>query len=295
MADSTGPLAPYRVLDLTDHHGLLCGKILADLGADVVRVEPPEGNRARRVGPFAEGVDERERSLHWWTYAANCRSVILDLTSPEGRARFLDLVRVADFLLESFPPGYLDRLKLGWATLHQENPRLILTSITPFGADGPYRDFKGPDLVLQAMGGMMNQIGDADRPPVKLGGSQAFLQAAGQAAVGTLVALFWRERTGQGQWVEVSGQVAMMWTMKYPQRMVDCQARGDKVSIKELLSRTVEELNEEEAVQVMEFIVALKGEEPLEPGDQDALAEAARGGYDSWEQVRKNLGLDVSD
>ncbi|MBI4610798.1 MAG: CoA transferase [Candidatus Rokubacteria bacterium] len=213
MAEATGPLAPYRVLDLTDQWGSLCGKILADLGADVVKVEPPEGSPARRVGPFAEGVTDPEGSLHWWAYAANCRSLVLDLTGADGRARLLDLVRGADFLLESFPAGHLDRLDLGWATLHRENSSLVLTSITPFGQDGPYRDFLASDLVVQAMGGMMHQLGDRDRAPVRLGGSQATRQAAGQAAVGTLVAHFWRERTGEGLWVETSAQVAMMWTM----------------------------------------------------------------------------------
>ncbi|MBI4560405.1 MAG: CoA transferase, partial [Candidatus Rokubacteria bacterium] len=213
MAEAPGPLAPYRVLDLTDHRGSLCGKILADLGADVVKVEPPEGSPARRVGSFCRDVEDPERSLHWWAYGVNCRSLVLDFTVPEGRARLLELVLAADFLLESFPPGRLDRLNLGWSTLHRQNPRLIVTSVTPFGGDGPYRDFKGPDLVLQAMGGMMHQIGDRDRPPVRIGTSQAFLHAAGQATVGTLVAHFWRERTGLGQRVEVSGQVAMMWTM----------------------------------------------------------------------------------
>lgn len=87
MADPAGPLAPYRVLDLTDHRGLLCGKILADLGADVVRVEPPDGNAARRVGPFAQRVENSEGSLHWWAHGANCRSLVLDVTTAEGRER----------------------------------------------------------------------------------------------------------------------------------------------------------------------------------------------------------------
>ncbi|MBI4241285.1 MAG: CoA transferase [Candidatus Rokubacteria bacterium] len=213
MSEPAGPLAPYRVLDLTDHRGSLCGKILADLGADVVKVEPPEGSPARRVGPFTQDREDPERSLYWWAYAANCRSLVLDLATPDSRARLLELARAADFLLESFPPGHLERLGLGWATLHETHPRLIVTSIMPFGADGPYRDFEGPDLVLQAMGGMMHQLGDPDRPPVRIGVPQAFLQAAGQAAVGTLVAHTWRERTGVGQRVEVTGQVAMMWTM----------------------------------------------------------------------------------
>ncbi len=213
MAQVSGPLAAYRVLDLTDARGILCGKILADLGADVARVEPPAGNPARLEGPFAGGVRDPERSLLWWAYAANSRSLLADLGTPEGAARVRDLARRADFLIESFPPGYLDGLGLGWEALHRENPRLILTSITPFGLAGPYREWKGPDLVIQAMSGMMFHLGDGDRPPVRIGVPQAYLQAAGQAAVGTLVAHHAREQSGHGQWVEVSAQAAMMWTM----------------------------------------------------------------------------------
>ncbi|MBI2543852.1 MAG: CoA transferase [Candidatus Rokubacteria bacterium] len=213
MAQGNGPLAPYRVLDLTDARGILCGKMLGDLGADVVRVEPPAGNPARREGPFAGDAPDPERSLYWWGYAANSRSVVADLGTPEGAARVRDLARRADFLIESFPPGFLDRLGLGWEALGRENPRLILTSITPFGQPGPYRDWKGPDLIVQAMSGMMFHLGDHDRPPVRISAPQAYLQAAAQAAVATLVAHHWRERTGRGPCVEVSAQAAMMWTL----------------------------------------------------------------------------------
>ena len=132
-----GALAPYRVLDLTGALGPLAGKMLADLGADVVRVEPPEGSALRRLPPFADGVAEPERGLAWWAYAAGTRSVTLDLETADGRAGLLSLVRAADFLLESLPPGTLDRLGLGWPALHRENRRLILTSISPFGRSGP--------------------------------------------------------------------------------------------------------------------------------------------------------------
>jgi crotonobetainyl-CoA:carnitine CoA-transferase CaiB-like acyl-CoA transferase len=209
-----GPLAPYRVLDLSDARGALCGKILADLGADVVKVEPPGGSPARRVGPLAEGVGKPEASLFWWAYAANTRSLVLNLAAPEGAERLRALARAADFLVESFPPGRLEALGLGWPRLHADNPRLVLVSITPFGATGPCRDWKGPDLVVQATSGMMHHVGDPDRPPVRIGPPpQAYHQAAAQAAVGALVAHHLRERTGRGQWVEVSAQVAMMWTM----------------------------------------------------------------------------------
>lgn len=212
MTEPGRPLAAYRVLDLTDARGALCGKILADLGADVVKVEPPGGSPARFEGPFAGDVPDPERSLYWWAYAANCRSLVLDPGTPDGLRRLRDLAGRADFLLESFPPGHLEHLGLGWGRLHRDNPRLVLTSITPFGQTGPCRDWKGPDLVVQAMSGMMFLLGDADRRPIRIGLPQAYLQAAGQAAVGALVAHHWRERTGEGQWVEVSAQAAMMWT-----------------------------------------------------------------------------------
>jgi benzylsuccinate CoA-transferase BbsE subunit len=139
-------LAGLRVLDLTGALGALCGKILADLGADVVRVEPPGGHALRTRGPFADGVGPPEASLAWWAHAGGSRSLVLDLAGPGRNHRLLELVRAADVLLESFAPGYLDRLGLGWRTLHRENPRLILTSITPFGQAGPHHAYKGPEL-----------------------------------------------------------------------------------------------------------------------------------------------------
>ena len=117
MRQASGPLAAYRVLDLTDARGILCGKILGDLGADVVRVEPPAGNPARREGPFAGEAPDPERSLYWWASAENCRSLVADLGTLEGAARVRDLARRADFLIESFFPGFLDRLGFGWEAL----------------------------------------------------------------------------------------------------------------------------------------------------------------------------------
>ncbi len=213
MTAPAGALAPYRVLDLTGALGPLAGKILADLGADVVRVEPLEGSALRRLPPFADGAADPERGLAWWAYAGGTRSVVLDLETTDGRARLLSLVRAADFLLESLPPGTLDRLGLGWPALHRENRRLILTSISPFGRSGPQRDWRGPELVTQAMGGMVYAVGDPDRPPVRVGGGQASCQAAGQAVLGTLVAHFEREQTGEGRWVDTSAQHAVTTTL----------------------------------------------------------------------------------
>jgi crotonobetainyl-CoA:carnitine CoA-transferase CaiB-like acyl-CoA transferase len=207
------PLARLRVLDFTGDLGALCGKILSDLGADVVRVEPPGGSALRHRGARAHGVVAPEAGLAWWADAGGARSLVLDLDTPGGQRRARDMARSADIVVESFAPGYLQHRGLGWETLHRDNPRAILTSITPFGQDGPYRAWKGPEIVVQALSGMMHLIGDADRPPVRVGGDQASLQAAGQAVVGTLLAHLEREVTGQGQWIDVSAQGAMLWTM----------------------------------------------------------------------------------
>ncbi len=131
-------LSPYRVLDLTGQEGLLCGKILADLGADVIQVEPPGGSDARRLGPFFKDDAHPEKSLFWWAYAANKRGITLNLDSNDGRELLRRLVKEAHFLIESFPPGHMAQLGLGYADLEKINPGLVMVSITPFGQSGPY-------------------------------------------------------------------------------------------------------------------------------------------------------------
>ena len=210
---SSGPLTGYRALDLADEQGLLCGKILADLGVDVIKVERPGGDPTRGIGPFAENRPTPERSLFWWAFNANKRGITLNLASPQGRDLFLCLARTADFVIESFTPGALERLGLAYHTLAQMNPRLILTSITPFGQTGPYAAYKATDLTVMAMGGSMFLMGEPDSPPVRIGYPQAFLHAGAEAAVGTLVAHYHRELTGEGQQVDVSAQTAVVWTL----------------------------------------------------------------------------------
>ncbi len=212
-ANTCRALADLRVIDLTGALGAICGKILADLGADVLRIEPPGGHPLRRHAPLADGVPDGEAGLGWWAYAAGCDSGILDLTRDGDRARLLDLAARADVVLESFAPGHLASLGLGWDALSGANPGLVLTSITPFGQTGPRAGFRAPELVLQAMGGMIHHVGDPDRPPVRVGGDQATLQAGGQAAVGTLRAFVESRRTGHGQWLDVSAQTAAIWTL----------------------------------------------------------------------------------
>ncbi|MBI2329706.1 MAG: CoA transferase [Chloroflexi bacterium] len=207
-----GMLSPYRVLDLTDEKGLLCGKLLGDLGADVIKVERPGGDPARKIGPFYHDQIDPEKSLFWFAFNTSKRGITLDIESAAGQATFKQLVETADFVVESFPPGYIDRLGLGYSTLEKVNPGIIMVSITPFGQTGPYRDYKAPDIVAWAMGGVMYQWGDADRPPIHMSHhSKAYPNAGVGAAVGAMIALQQRRLTGEGQHVDFSIQEIVAW------------------------------------------------------------------------------------
>ncbi len=208
-------LAPYRVLDVTGPLGFLTGKILADLGADVIKIEPPEGDASRRWPPHLESRDGTPQSLYWLAFNVNKRAITLNLESATGRALFLRLVEKADFVLESFPPGTLQRWELGYEILSQKNPGLILVSITPYGQEGPYRDFQGSDLEVMALSGAMSLAGEEGGEPMRVTVPQAFLWAGMEAAMGALTALSYRSLTGQGQHVDVSAQVAVMAALSH--------------------------------------------------------------------------------
>jgi len=201
-------LSPYRVLDLTNERGLLCARILGDLGADVVKVERPGGDPARNIGPFYHDTPHPERSLFWFFMCMNKRGITLDIETTDGKGIFKQLVKTADFVIESFPPGYMSGLGLGYRDLEKLNPRIIVVSITPFGQEGPYAEYKASDLTVWAMAGPMYLSGDPDRPPVRISSPQAFLHTSATAAVGALVAHYHRQETGQGQHVDVSAQEA---------------------------------------------------------------------------------------
>ena len=205
----TAMLAGLRVLDLSNERGMLCGQILADLGADVIQIEPPGGSSARRLGPFHKDERDPERSLFFWAYARGKRGIVLDLESDAGRAQLCELARGADFLLESEAPGRMRELALDCESLARENPGLVYVSITPFGQDGPKADYAATDLVVMASGGPMYLTGDADRAPLRVSVPQAFLFAGAEAAVAALVAHFEREVSGRGQHVDVSAQQAV--------------------------------------------------------------------------------------
>ena len=216
-------LAPYRVLDLTDERGLLAGKILADLGADVVQIEPPGGNPARNIGPFYGDDPQPEKSLFWWAYAANKRSITLDLEQKDGQALLKKMVAEADFLIESFAPGYLDTLGLGYDVLAEINPKLVMVSITPFGQDGPYSNYQATDIVGMALGGFMYLTGDDDRAPIRISFPHFYLHGGAAGATAAMLAHTYRITSGQGQYVDVSCQQAVAKTLAHAPQIWDIE------------------------------------------------------------------------
>ncbi|HEY2919475.1 MAG TPA: CoA transferase [Candidatus Binatia bacterium] len=203
---SSGALSGLRVLDLTGRMGGYCGVLLANLGAEVILIEPPGGDPMRREGPFKNNHSDREQSLSFAAYHTNKRGVVLDLENDKGRASFRELVRHADALIEDQPAGHLDRLGLGYQALQSLNPALVMTSITGFGQSGPYRDFKAPNIVAFAMGGLMNLCGQPGRAPLMGPCDVAYHLGSVHAAFGTLMALFNRRATDRGDHVDVSLQ-----------------------------------------------------------------------------------------
>ena len=206
-------LAPYRVLDLSDESGFSCGKILADLGADVIKIEPPGGDAARLIGPFPGDRPDPEKSIYFISYNAGKRGITLNVQSPAGRDLLRKLVARADFLIETFPPGTLQQWGVSFETLRRLNPRLIVVSITPFGQTGPYRDYKGSDLVVMAMSGLMSLIGERDKMPLRVSLPQSPMWAGMYAAAGALTAHYFRQMTGTGQHVDVSLQSSLLWAL----------------------------------------------------------------------------------
>jgi benzylsuccinate CoA-transferase BbsE subunit len=211
MKRQIGLLNPYRVLDLTDQKGFLCGKILADLGADVIKIEKPGGDPSRNFGPFYHDIPDPEKNVYWYAYNLNKRGITLNIESEDGKQIFKKLSRTADFVIESFTPSYLDNLELGYEALNKVNPRIIVTSITPFGHDEPYRNYKATDIVVMAMGGLMYITGTPDKPPLRISLPQAFLLASAHGAAASMVAHFYRETSGVGQHVDVSAQECVLW------------------------------------------------------------------------------------
>ena len=228
MDRKAGLLSPYRVLDLSNELGFLCGKIMGDLGADVIKVEPPGGDPARRLGPFYDDQQDPEKSLFWFGFNNNKRGITLNLESARGRELFSQLVTQADFVIETFTPGYLDSLKLGYAVLAKINPRLVFTSITPFGQTGPYSKFSASDIEIMAMSGCMSLTGDPNRPPLRVTFPQSYGWTGSYAAVGALTAHYHRALTGEGQQVDVSAQACLLWAFSHAHTFWDLNRQVEK-------------------------------------------------------------------
>ena len=207
-------LDDIKVLDLSQGvAGPLAAKILADFGADVIKIEPPAGDLARRLEPFAGNEPHPEKSLLFLLANLNKRGMKLDIEQEEGRALLRRLARESDVIVESFKPGYLASLGLDYESLATENPGLIMLSITPFGQTGPYAGWENEEIVTYALSGIMSISGMADREPIKHGGIQAQYEGGYTGAVGILTALYARDIHGEGQQVDLSLQDVVASTL----------------------------------------------------------------------------------
>ena len=207
----TGPLQGIRVVDLTRIlAGPFCTMTLADLGADVVKVEHPDGDQARGNGPFFTGRDGAKRSTYFTSVNRGKRSIVIDLKNPDGKDAFLRLVDGADVVAENFRPGVMAGLGLDYAALSARNPRVIMASVSGFGQTGPYTRRAALDVIVQAMGGMLSITGDEGGGPVRPGVSMGDITAALFTTIGVLSAIVERDRSGLGQHLDMA--------------MLDCQA-----------------------------------------------------------------------
>lgn len=205
-------IPPYRILDLTDRRAAFCGRLLADYGADVVKVEPPRGEASRGLGPYPGDVPDSEQSLDFLFYNTNKRSITLDLETEAGRGLFRRLAADADVIIESFDRLYLADRGIGYDDLRADNPGLVMASVTPFGSTGQWADYAGDDLVVMAVSGYMQITGEPDEPPVRQGNEHSHYPGAQYAAVGILAALYYRDFAygGVGQHIDVSSQEALI-------------------------------------------------------------------------------------
>ncbi len=206
MGAGGGALTGRRVLEIADASGAYCGKLLADMGADVIKVEPPRGDPSRAIPPFLHDAPGPDRSLFFLYMNTSKRGITLDCTQPAGRSLLRRLALRADIVIETLPVGELEALGIGHPSLSAERPRIVVTSITGFGQTGPHRDWASTDLVAGAVGGAMTVTGEADDPPVALAGSQNQLMACTTAAASSLIALHHATRSGRGQHVDISSQ-----------------------------------------------------------------------------------------
>lgn len=202
----SGALTGLRVIELSNERCAWAGKLLADMGADVILVEPPGGDAAREYGPFLDDEPGADRSLYWWHHHTSKRGIVLDLETDADRAALRKLAASADIFLEAEPPGVLAAKGLDHPELLAANPRLVYCSITPFGRSGPRKDELATDLTILAAGGpvWMNGYDDHSLPPMRGLGNQGYAMGCHYAVMSILTAILWRGASGQGQHIDVS-------------------------------------------------------------------------------------------
>jgi crotonobetainyl-CoA:carnitine CoA-transferase CaiB-like acyl-CoA transferase len=203
------PLNGIRVLDLTEARGLYAGKFLADLGADVIKIEPPEGSASRSIGPFKGDQAALETSLYFVNFNTNKRGITLRLESPRGRDIFMRLLPRSDIVIEDFPVGCMAELGMDYAVLSSINPGLIMVAVSGFGQSGPYSRYRAPDIVSHAMGGLMFISGAAAEPPVVAPCEQAYHASSLISVFSAITALFLRLTTGKGQFIDIAAHDMM--------------------------------------------------------------------------------------
>jgi len=214
-AEKEDLLTGIQVLDLADEKASFCSKLLADLGARVIKIERPGGDSSRKIGPFLRGVPNPERSLFFYHNNTNKLGITLNLEHEDGKEIFLKLLKKTDIVIETFRPNYLRQIGLGFDVLSRMNPKLILVSVTGFGENGPRSQYESCDLVASAYGGQMYVSGSPSTPPLKSFGEQSYYTASLFAAIGILIALRKRAHTGRGEHMDISLQESVASTLDH--------------------------------------------------------------------------------
>ncbi len=205
--------------------GAYAGKLFADLGAEVIRIEPLDGDPTRQRRPFFQDTAGRENSLRYQYLNTSKKAIALDLTDPAARQIFQKLIGTVDLFIESYPPGYLDQLGLGYENLSQVNPKLVHTAITPYGQSGPYKDYPYSDLTSLAMGGMLYLAAVEAEKPARVPDNQSFFQADLYAAYASIVALYHTDVSGEGQFIDVSIQESVVTALENAIQTYDLEGR----------------------------------------------------------------------
>ncbi len=214
----------YRVLDMSEGWHMFCGKLLGDMGADVIKIEKPGGSPSRAIGPFYKYDMDPEKSLFWFSYNTNKRGITLDIQKADGQVLLKQLAAKADFIIVSSPPGFMDSCGLGYPTLSRINPRIIMISMSPYGQKGPYANCAASDITTWAMGGQLYNTGYRGQAPLWYGYPQSGLAASEHAAYAAMLALWYRNARGEGQHIDLSMTETMVNTI--PQAVADYVMNG---------------------------------------------------------------------